>query len=427
MPSEAAGGVSSTTPSSRGGRGATAILVSTAIAGVLTYVLQAGVLSVLNAADYLHFSVMWSVLYLVIGALAGIQQEVARGARPARERAKSSGAQLVWFGLAAGMSTFALVGISGVLWGPLAIPTDTATIVTLVAAGAGAYVCVAVLSGTMYGLHRWKTLAALIAVDAALRLAFVLLAINVWPSLVTLAVAIVVPFPLTFALVWLFLRTSLRGRIVLDVGVAGLTWNSMRTVLGCAATAVMVSGFPFFLGVSSAGQTKAAAAVVAVVTLTRAPLVIPVLALQSFMVVHFRDLGARLTQRILLILGGLVAVSAVAGLLALWIGLDVLRWFGADLQIQPAEIAWIVFSAGFTGALCVTGSAALARGNHSAFTTGWVLGAAIVIATLFLPLEPAPKSIIALVVGPVAGLVAHFVLLRRTVNAGADESQPAAR
>jgi len=201
---------------------------------------------------------------------------------------------------------------------------------------------------------------------------------------------------------------SVRGRSVLDVDSKTLAWNSARTVAAAAATAVMISGFPFLLGVTSPGQPVKAAAVIAVVTLTRAPLVIPALALQSFLVLHFRDLRVRVLRSLVSILAGIAAVAAGASLLAWWIGLDILHWFGKDFAIMPWEVALIVASAGFTAALCVTGPAVLARGGHTLFTAGWASAALLVVASLLLPLDPAPKSIIALTVGPCVGLVIHF-------------------
>jgi hypothetical protein len=278
----------------------------------------------------------------------------------------------------------------------------------MVAFGAASYVFVAVVSGTMYGLRRWMVLAALIMIDALLRVGFVVVAVLAAPGIVSLALATALPFPLAVATVWLFVRRSVRGRTVLDVDTKTLAWNSVRTVAAAAATAVMISGFPFLLGITSPGQPVQAAAVIAVVTLTRAPLVIPALALQSFLVVHFRDLHANVLRSLFSILIGIAAVTAVASLVAWGIGLDILHWFGKDFAITSGEVALVVASAGFTAGLCVTGPAVLARGEHTLFTAGWATAALLVIAALLLPLDPAPKSIIALSVGPLVGLVIHL-------------------
>ncbi|MEY9951166.1 hypothetical protein [Leifsonia sp. EB34] len=393
-------------------RAATTILIATAVAGLSTYILQAVVLRALGADEYLRFSVMWSVLYLIVGALAGLQQEVARASHPSGPGGDSGGGRLAWFALAGVVVVFVLVAATGALWGPVAVPSDTTPTVLMIAIGSAAYVGVSVLSGSMYGLQRWGVIATMIALDAGLRLVGVAVALVLAPTILAFAVAVVLPFPLSFVLVWLWVRGSVRGRISIDVAPRQLTWNAARTIVGAAATAVMVSGFPFLLGITSAGQTAAAAAVIAVVTLTRAPLVIPVMAMQSFLVVHFRDLGARAGRFLTLTVLAVLAVAGVGALLAALFGRAVLDFFDPGLPITSAAIAGIVFSAGLTAALCVSGSATLARNLHGIFTTGWVIAALTVIGGLLLPLDPAPKSIIALVLGPLLGLITHVVGLR---------------
>ncbi|MFF2052774.1 hypothetical protein ACFVU2_14325 [Leifsonia sp. NPDC058194] len=394
--------------------GASAILIATVIAGGLTYLLQAVVLAALSDVEYLQYSIVWSVLYLVVGALAGIQQEVSRATVVVAPGAPHPrGSVTGRFAATAAVVAFVVFVVAGLFWAPDTIRTDPVLIVVLVGAGAASYVFVAALSGTLYGLHRWIVLAWMITIDAALRAIFV--AVGAWTgsSLLVLVVAMVLPFPLSIAATWLIVRSSIRGRTRLDVGFRGLAWNASRTVVGSAATAIMVSGFPFLLGVTSPGQPVAAAAVIAVVTLTRAPLVIPVLAMQSFLVVYFRDNSARLGRTLVTILGGVAIVTAIAALLAWWIGPEVLHWFGKDFPISAWEIALIVASAGATAALCVTGPATLARNDHVGFTTGWVIAALLVVGALLLPLDPAVKSAVALCVGPLVGLATHLFFLGR--------------
>lgn len=393
-------------------RAATTILIATAVAGLSTYVLQAVVLRALGADEYLRFSVMWSVLYLIVGALAGLQQEVARASRPADTGGDSGGRWLAAFAATGVAVVFVLVVATGLVWGPVAVPADTAAVVLMIALGSAGYVGVSVLSGAMYGLQRWGVIATMIALDAGLRLVGVALALALAPIILALAIAVVLPFPLSFLIVWLWVRRSVSNRITIDVAPRQLRWNAARTIVGSAATAVMVSGFPFLLGITSAGQTARAAAVVAVVTLTRAPLVIPVMAMQSFLVVHLRELGARAGRFLTLTVLAVLAVAGVGALLAALFGRIVLDFFDPGLPIDAAAIAGIVFSAGLTAALCVSGSAALARNLHGIFTTGWVIAALTVIGGLLLPLEPAPKSIIALSIGPLLGLITHLVGLR---------------
>ena len=55
-----------------------AVLAATGVAGGLGYVIQALVGIGLTPAEYTRFGIFWGAVYLVVGGIAGIQQEVAR-------------------------------------------------------------------------------------------------------------------------------------------------------------------------------------------------------------------------------------------------------------------------------------------------------------------------------------------------------------
>jgi len=74
-------GTTSDGPASSSRSGPISILIATAVGGGAGYLLTILVGVRLGAEGYAPFAIFWSTLYLVIGALAGIQQEVARAAR----------------------------------------------------------------------------------------------------------------------------------------------------------------------------------------------------------------------------------------------------------------------------------------------------------------------------------------------------------
>ena len=78
-------------PISRGRQrssGVSLILIATVISGAAGYGVLLFVPSVIGLADYKAFSIFWSLLYLVVGALIGIQQEVTRGTQAVSFRAE---------------------------------------------------------------------------------------------------------------------------------------------------------------------------------------------------------------------------------------------------------------------------------------------------------------------------------------------------
>ncbi len=399
-------------------RGLGFILLATVIGGLAGYAVQGVVLSQLDPSSYLKFSVFWSALYLVISGLAGIQQEVTRATRFSARRQENSANTARNFGALTSLAVFGTTVGLGAVWGPLVFGAAWSwSLVIALALGAASYVVVAVFCGTMYGLQQWRTLAVMISCDALLRLACVGLLLSFSGDRELLPWAVVLPFPITVLVVWAIVRKHTRGRSLLDVTLRGLTWNSARTVSGSVATGILISGFPLFLSLASRNDSAAAVGtLIAVVTLTRAPLVIPFLALQSYLLVFFRDHTANFWRAFGSILGAIAAATALASVLAWWLGPAILRLFGPEYVVDAATAGLLVASAGFTAALCASGPAVLARDGHTAYSAGWIAAAIGVIALLFLPLDLNTRSILALAVGPAIGLAVHVIYLLRSAR-----------
>ena len=67
-------------------RGLTYVLGATVVAGAVGYVIQAAVPAFTGTDEYIAFSVFWSVVYLIVSALSGIQNELTRSAHPTADR-----------------------------------------------------------------------------------------------------------------------------------------------------------------------------------------------------------------------------------------------------------------------------------------------------------------------------------------------------
>jgi hypothetical protein len=420
--------------------GLTLILIATAIAGAAGYAIQIMVPAVVGPDAFVVFAAFWSALYLVISALSGVQQEFTRATLPGlaatasdlpvrnvqahghtaqRHSAQPHTARN--FGFVASALVFVIVTATGFLWVPLVLPGKSFALAVPLAFGAASYVLVATLCGTLYGIKRFAALAWLTSVDSVLRLIAISIALLMNADIIGLAWAIALPFPLTIVLVWGFIRRGLVGASHVDSGLRTLGWNSLRTVIAGAATGVIISGFPFLVTVTSVGSDSVQlATLVLAVTLTRAPLIIPILALQSYLVVRFRDAGPRFWRELVAIVVGVAALAAVLGVAAWLIGpwvLDVI--FGGKYVIEGTTLGILVASAGLTGALCVSGPAVLALGRHSVFTAGWVVAAVVTVGILLLPLELDLKALLALALGPAAGFLVHvagLVRIRRAAS-----------
>lgn len=403
--------------------GLRAVLLATAAAGMAAFLIQALVGASISAQEYAVFAVFWAALYLIVGGLSGVQQEIVRASRPLGARGHAPGAaRPLVFAVGAALVVLAAVFLSAVVWGPLVFGEGWLEPVSFLAVGGAFSVCVAVATGTLYGAKRWGVLSASIVADPGLRLVAVVVALLAGGSALQLHAAVVVSFPLVLLLIVVLLRRTPSRPVGLDVGYRRLTWNASRTLVGAFATSALVSGFPFFLGIAAHDESqKALGTLLFVLTLTRAPIVIPLLALQSFLIVSFTDAGGRfwavLVRLLVIVAGATLALAALAAFIAPWL-LDVV--FAGKYEIDGLSVGLIVMSAGATAALCASGAATIARSLHTVFLAGWVIAAIVTIALVFVPLDLTTRTVVALSVGPLLGLAVHLMMLgmhRRDVSA----------
>lgn len=391
---------------------------ATAIAGICAYAIQA--IAARGLADsYAVFAVFWSALFLVIGALAGVQQEVTRATTPRQASRVRGRANIVVFaaGVAAAVVTALLS--SGIAWGGAVFGTLGFALVAPLGVGAGLSVFLASVTGTMYGLRAWRPLAVAIVFDVALRLLFVAGGLALGFPVTGIAWLTVIPIGLVVVIVLGITRGSVLRDGELDVGYGAAVANVLRTVVASGATALLVSGFPLLLGVTSPGIAPTTlSAVVFALTLTRAPLVVSTIALQSYLIVHFRDAGPNIARSLLTIMGAVAGVGIVGALLAWWFGADLIVWIAGDLfRVDPGFVGLLVVSSIPTAWLALSGTAVLARGGHNYYSAGWLVAAVLAVILLLLPADIETRALTSLSVAPLVGLVVHCVAL---VRAGRD-------
>ena len=400
------------------------ILIATAVAGIASYAVTILVPNSIGLADYAIFAVFWSASYLLVGALGGIQQEVTRATRPAEPGVARRQSRSRRFGAATSAVTFVAIIVSAPLWVGSVFPIQGWTLVWPLAVGAASYVLIAVLAGSLYGVKEWASLALMIAVDALFRLIALAITLVFTHDIVALGWAVALPFPVTLAVLWPVIRKSIVGRSRLDVGYFKLSWNVARTVTAATAMATMVSGFPLLLGLTSHSESPAILGMFIVsITLTRAPLIVIALSLQSYFVVHFRDNHEHFWSYFLRLIG-LVLAGGVALAVDGWLVGPAAYHFLFPNKLQPDApfFAILVGSSALVAALCVTAPALLSRSKHLIYSVGWVAAALVTIITLVLPFGFASRTIAALVFGPIVGLIVHGSYL---ISAGLRERNTA--
>lgn len=408
-------------PDRAGSRGAILIIGATIVAGIAGYLVTFVVFRVAGAVAYATFAVFWATLYLVVGALAGVQQEVTRATYPIEAGTRTTPNRARNFSVALVGLVFMVVVVSSPAWARSVFPDHGPDLIWPLAVGTASYVLVASLSGSLYGVSQWRSLALLVATDALLRLVLLLVTLTFTHSIVAMAWVVALPFPLAVIMLWRFIRPGFVGRSELDVGYRALSWNVARTVLASASTAILVSGFPLILGLAAHGEPAVfVGQLIFTITLTRAPLIVTVMSLQSYFVVRFRDHRDMLWRTLGLIFLAIAVGAGVLAGLGWWIGSPVLSWVsGSKTSISGSLIAVLVASSALVAALSVSGSAVLAASRHFVYSAGWVASAAVTIGVMATPLDFVPKVESALLLGPIAGLLIHlsYLLASRTSRA----------
>ena len=391
--------------------GVSLIIIATGIAGVASYLVTWLVPNQIGLAHYALFAVFWSFLYLLVGTLSGIQQEVTRATRPITE--PRGPVRAAAFAVLVAAIVLLLILGSAPAWVSAIFPTEGWGLVAPLAVGAASYVFVAVLAGSLYGVAQWLPIALMIVVDSLLRLVGIGIVLAFTHDLVALAWAAAIPFPGALIVLWLFIRGSIVGRSELDVGYRRLTWNVARTTLAAAAASAMVSGLPFLIGISAPAAPRAlVGTLILSITLARAPLIIVAMSLQSYFIVTFRararDFWRTFLRLQALVLGGGFALAILGWLLG---PLVFSLLFRGQVALEGWYVAVLVISSALVAALCISAPAVLARGRHFAYTAGWVTAAVVTVVSLALPFELTTRTVLALLAGPVAGLLIHGLSL----------------
>lgn len=393
------------------------VLAATVIAGLSGYLVMWLVARTLGAAEYSVFGVFWSGLFLVVGVLFGVQQEMTRATADALHRrlptvTKSS---VFVFAGALAIGVGVVVSVSGVWWAPRALGIENAGLSAQIAWGAAANALVATVSGLLAGAQLWRHLGSVIAVDGLLRVLLVFLALSFTTDPSVLAWAVILPFPLSVGVILIVApRTVIRlGRS--ELSYRQLAVNSGHTVLAASATALVINGFPLVLAFFAQPDDAALlGALILAITITRAPILVPLMALQSYLVTRFTGATVtpwRLIYRAFSVIGIVVLVLALATYLWGTASFEVL--IGSEFALSTSVLVPLVVSSGFIGGLCVTGPALLARGAHRSYAMGWVVASLISIGMLYLPVGLETKAVLALSIGPAAGLCGHMLMLWR--------------
>jgi len=370
----------------------------------------------LEPAGFSVFAVFWGAFGLFAGAANGLLQESTREVRQARALVRVPEPRSSPMRVAAVVGVLSAVAIAGTspLWSWHVFTESQALSVALLAAGVAGFCVHATLLGMLAGVDRWSQYGTLIVGDAAMRVTVATTTFLVGWGLVGYLWATVAG-----AIAWLLLLlASPSSRAAARLATPGTTAVFLRgashSIAAAGASAILIMGFPVLLKATSADLGAAGGVVILAVTLTRAPLLVPLTAMQGNLIAHFVDQRDRRLRSLvvpvaaLAVLGG--AAVLVAGLLGPWL----LRTaFGPDYQLGGALLAWFTAAAVMIAVLTLTGAATVAAALHRAYAVGWISATLASTLLLLAPWTLETRTVVALLCGPVAGIAVHLIALAR--------------
>jgi len=399
--------------------------LATAITAACGYVVLYLAARKLEPAGFALFGVFWGAFGLVAGAANGLLQEATREVRTAGPARLSAGAGagsirpiLVAGGV--GVAAAALIAGTSPAWAPYVFAEERALSVILLAVGLAGFCLHATLLGMLAGTDRWSHYGSLMVTDAVIRVVVATAAFLLGWGLAGFLWATVAG-----AMAWLLLlAVSASARAAAGSrttgSIADFLRGSAHSIAAAGASAVLVMGFPVLLKTTSGDLGATGGVVILAVTLTRAPLLVPLTAMQGNLIAYFVD-HRRARLRALLVPASIVTVVGVVGVAgAALIGPWLMRvGFGPEYRTSGTLLAWLTMAAVSIALLTLTGAATVAAALHRAYAVGWVGAtvAAALLLTLPLPLEV--RTVIALLCGPVVGIAVHLAALARDPGLGA--------
>nr|WP_157516837.1 hypothetical protein [Mycobacterium sp. MS1601] len=388
--------------------------VATAVTAVCGYLVLYLAARDLDPAGFSVFAVFWGAFGLVSGAAFGLLQQTTREVRLAAASTSDTLPRTHPMRVAAAVGAAAAAALAGsaALWAPHVFTDARLLSVILLALGLAGVCLHATLLGSLAGVNQWSHYGALMATDAVLRVAVAVATVVVGWGLVGFLFATVAGAGSWLLMLALSPTARAAARLVARESPRSFLRGAAHAVAATGASAILVMGFPVLLQATSGGNLGAAGGVVILaVTLTRAPLLVPLTAMQGNMIAYFVDHGREL--RALARPGALVAaLGVVAVLLAGLVGPWLMQvGFGAAYTVDGSLLAWLTAGAVAIALLTVTGAAAVAAALHRAYSLGWVSATVMSALLLTLPLPLETRTVVALLCGPVVGIGVHVVAL----------------
>ncbi|WP_211877666.1 hypothetical protein [Pseudarthrobacter albicanus] len=411
-----------------GGRPASAVGIGSAVsagAGILILFIASHALTKEENSEFLSF---WAALFFVYGVMGGVQTESTRAASVVALKGIANGRRhprLITAGLISGAIVAAVIAALSPVLTAFEFFHHSEIISLGLVLTAILYAGHSALAGTLQGSGHWSVYGRFLILDGLLRLVCIGAAAAWSLGLLGLEIACFCALG-----AWLLLlafsrvaRQSLQVRA--DVPLGKLLAQIFHAVVSSISSAALIVAFPLLLKLTTpAAVFEQSAPLLLAISMTRAPIMVPLQAFQGVAIAHVVRAGSegwRALHRPLLIL---LVVGGLGAVLAFVIGPSLMLLFGSGYGVSGMTLALLTLASLVMAVLTLTGTATLSTGHHRAFSSGWASATAVAIAILLLPLPLEVRCILSLTIGPAVGILVHLLALRRPPASSGSEPAP---
>jgi hypothetical protein len=385
------------------------VVVAAVISGIVGYAVLVLAARELSASDNADFLVFWGSLFGVFGVLVGLTTETTRSVFAGGIGVPApAGARVLPIALGLGGVVVAVLGLGGPLWAPHLFGERWTELLPALLVGVALFTVHSALGGATAGRRDWTAYATLVSVESTARLVLCVLAVAAGARVVGLAWSVAAACGAWAVLCLASARYRRAWGVRADVDGVGLLVRMITACTASGASALLLVGFPVLLRITTPDDVFAGAApLILAVSLSRAPLLVPLGAYQNVVVTKVVEHGVAALKGATEVLLGATAVGAV---LAYLLGPTALRIINPTYEVPAWAFAALMIAAGLVCLLTLTGAASLALDHHGAYLCGWL--AATVATALLLALLPwglEARVVVALVVGPLVGMAIHVL------------------
>ena len=214
-----------------------------------------------------------------------------------------------------GVAAAVVIAGSSPLWSGRVFVEERWLSVALLSVGLAGFCLHATLLGMLAGTNQWTQYGALMVTDAVIRVTVAAATFVIGWGLTGFLWATVAG-----AVAWLIMLVAsptarAAARLLTPGGTAIFLRGAAHSITAAGASAILVMGFPVLLKLTSTELGAQGGVVILAVTLTRAPLLVPLTAMQGNLIAHFVDERTDRLRALIapaVIIGGIGAVGVLA-------------------------------------------------------------------------------------------------------------------